>query len=368
MFAKLRSLTTRFSGSIRLFFTGLGMGGADLVPGVSGGTIAFIFGIYEELLSSIKSLSGKTLHLILKGKFVEAYRSIPWSFLIPLGLGILSSFAILASTLTWLLEAYPSFLWAFFFGLVLASIFLVRKKVVTWDKKDYLALVIGTVVAFWLVGAVPVSTPDNLLSFFLSGAVAISAMILPGISGSFILVILGKYEQVLGTLVSVISSSVNLVLGRWSEITWAQYQSDLLQMSVFAVGCVVGLALFSRVLTWLFAKHHDIAIATLIGVMIGSLRKIWPWKEVLSTRVDRHGDIVPLLERNVLPALDGALAVSLILLVAGIALILLLDKYSVTDEHVHDINDPAFVAERKAALISQEHTLVNKVKRFFSRS
>jgi putative membrane protein len=227
---------------------------------------------------------------------------------------------------------------------------------------------LGTLVAFLVVGAVPVSTPDNLLTFFLSGAVAISAMILPGISGSFILVVLGKYEQVLGTLVSLISSSVNLVLGRWSEISWTQYQSDILLVSFFSLGCVIGLALFSRALTWLFAKHHDIAVATLLGVMIGSLRKIWPWKEVLSTRVDRHGDIVPLLEHNVLPALDGALFLSLGLIVAGIALILLLDTYSVTQEHVHDINDPAFIAERKVALISQEHTLVNKVKRFFSRS
>lgn len=368
MFSKLRSLTTRFSSAIRLYFTGFAMGGADLVPGVSGGTIAFIFGIYEELLATIKNLSGNTLRLILKGKFLEAFRSVPWSFLIPLGLGLMSALAALATTLTWLLETYPSFLWAFFFGLVLASIFLVRKKVVTWDKQDYAALVAGTLLAFWVVGAVPVSTPDNLLAFFLSGAVAICAMILPGISGSFILVVLGKYEQVLGTLVRVISTSVDVLLLRWSEIAWTQYRGDLLQISVFAVGCVVGLALFSRVLTWLFAKHHDIAVATLIGVMIGSLRKIWPWKEVLSTRVDRHGDIVPLLERNVFPAMDGGLIISLVLVAAGIALILLLEKYSVTDEHVEDIHDPKFVAERKAALISQEHTLVKKVKRFFSRS
>ena len=240
--------------TIRIFFTGFMMGAADIVPGVSGGTIAFIFGIYEELLHSIKTVTGKTLRLFLQGKFIEAWKTIPFGFIVPLAIGLGTALFLLAQFISYLLIVYPSFVWSFFFGLVLASIILVRKRVVKWDVKDYVALVLCTIGAFVLVGAVPVETPDTYLAIMLSGAIAICAMILPGISGSFLLVIMGKYEQILNAVV----------------------ERDFVTLGVFMIGIAIGISFFSRLLSWMFAKQPDLIIAALIGVMIGSLRQIWP--------------------------------------------------------------------------------------------
>ena len=309
------------------------MGAADLVPGVSGGTIAFIFGIYEELIHSIKTLSGEFLRLGLRGKIKEAWDLIPFGFLIPLGLGLVTAVLSLSNLLSYLLHTYPSFLWSFFFGLVIASAWLVRKRVVTWDLHDLLAMAVTTVATYFLVGAVPVETPNTLLALFLSGAVAICAMILPGISGSFLLVIMGKYEQVLQAISN----------------------RDLVSIAVFGLGAVFGLALFSRVLSWLFAKHHDISIAILTGFMIGSLRKIWPWKEIISTRINSHGEVVPLLERNILPqSLDGAVLLCLVLAAVGFMAMIILEKWQATKEQTTDIPDKKFAKKHQKALESQK--------------
>lgn len=319
--------------SARLFLTGMAMGGADIVPGVSGGTIAFIFGIYEELLESIKLLSGEVLGLVLKGKIVQAFKTIPFSFLIPVGLGVLVSLASLASIISYLLAEKPAYLWSFFFGLVIASIILVRKRVVTWNMHDYAALILASIGTYFLVGAVPVETPNTPLALFLSGAIAICAMILPGISGSFLLVIMGKYEQVLGAVVD----------------------KDIATLAIFAAGALFGLAVFSRLLSWLFNKHHDLILSVLIGFMIGSLRKIWPWKEVIMTRINSHGEIVPLVEKNILPAqFDLFLITCLALAVLGVITILVLDHFQATKEQVLDINDPDFVKEHAKAVSSQK--------------
>lgn len=322
-----------FKNSLRLFFTGFTMGAADIVPGVSGGTVAFLLGIYEELIYSIKHLSGEFLRMVLRGKVVEAWKTIPFGFLMPLGLGLGTALVALSGLITFLLDTYPAFIWSFFFGLVLASAWVVRKRIVTWNLRDIVALVATTIATYFLVGAVPVETPTNYLTLFLSGAVAICAMILPGISGSFILVVLGKYEYILSSLL----------------------QRDILTLAVFAAGCVVGLAVFSRVLSYLFAKHHDILIAVLIGFMVGSLRKVWPWKEVLATRLNSHGELVPLLEKNVLPAsLDTAVLLSIALAVGGFFLILFMERFEVTKEHTEDIKDPAFEKAHQKALRSQK--------------
>ena len=248
---------------LRLFLTGFSMGVADLIPGVSGGTIAFLSGIYDELIYSIKKLSGETLRLLLQLKFKAAIASIPFSFLIPLGLGLLSAVFGLSGLLTYLLEHFPIYVWSFFFGLVLVSTFVVLKRVVKWDLSDRIAFILAAVGAYFLVGLVPVETPNTLQAIFLSGMVAICAMILPGISGSFILLLLGKYQQILEAVT----------------------QRDFLTLGVFIMGAAVGISLFARVLSWLFRTHHDISIAVLAGFMLGSVRKIWPWKEVIQTRI-----------------------------------------------------------------------------------
>jgi len=317
---------------LRLFFSGFMMGSADTVPGVSGGTIAFLLGIYEQLIYSIKLLSGEVLHLIVRLKIKEAWQKVPFGFLVPLFLGMMTAILALSNGISYLLKHQPEFVWSFFFGLVLASVMVVRKRVVTWNKHDYFALVLTAIFAYFLVGSVPVETPATLLAFLLAGAVAICAMILPGISGSFLLVIMGKYEQVL----TAVSEQNFLVLG------------------AVMTGSILGLALFSRLLSWLFAKHHDIVVAALIGFMIGSLRKVWPWKEVISTRINSHGEVVPLLESNVLPILNSAFFFSLALIALGFGLILFLDRFNVTKESVKDVEDKQFEKEHAKALRSQK--------------
>ncbi len=267
----------RFS-SVRLFFTGFAMGIADLIPGVSGGTMAFILGVYETLLAAIKSFNLRLLQLIGQGRLREAFNQIPWAFLIPLGMGLGVAVLSMARVMRYLLENQPVYLFAFFFGLIVASIIAVGMTV-EWRPSTVAALVLGSLGAYLLVGMVPLAMPHDPITLFLSGAVAIMAMILPGISGSFILLILGQYAYVLNAV---------------SEL-------NLLAIIPVALGAVVGLLGFARLLSWLLKHYHSVTVAVLIGFMVGSLRKIWPWKEVVETMLDRHGKVVPLRERNILP-------------------------------------------------------------------
>lgn len=307
------------------------MGSADIVPGVSGGTIAFIFGVYEELVFSIKRLSGETIKLFLKGKYKDAINSIPFSFLIPLGVGIVTAFLTLAKLITYLLANQPVFVWSFFFGLIVASILIVRKRVVTWDRHDIAVFVVAAVGAYMLTGSVPVETPATSIAFFISGFVAIIAMILPGISGSFLLVLMGKYEQVLHAVV----------------------ERDILTLGLVMAGAVVGLAIFSRVLTWLFEKHHDIAVATLTGFMAGSLRKVWPWKEAITTRINSKGLEVPVIEKNIFPNIDTTLVIALFLMVIAAWFLMYLEKKHATAEQTTDI-DKKYAKGHKKAVASQK--------------
>lgn len=318
--------------SLRLFFTGFFMGAADLIPGVSGGTIAFLSGIYEELLHSIKTVTGKVPQLVFQGKIKEAFNTIPFKFLIPLGIGVLTALLSLAKLISWLLTDYPVFVWSFFFGLVIASTFIVLKRIVRWDLTDKIAFIISMIASYIVVGAVPIETPNNYPFIFFSGMIAICAMILPGISGSFILLLLGKYQQILAAVT----------------------QRDILTLVVFAAGCGVGIALFSRLLSWLFAKHHDISIAVLAGIMIGSVRKIWPWKEVVLTRINSHGVEVPFIEKNILPpSFDVSFLFCVILAIIGITIIIYMDKVKVVEEHVKDIDDKEFEKQHTEALKNQ---------------
>ena len=299
---------------LHLFFTGFVMGSADIVPGVSGGTIAFIFGIYKELINSIKKVSGEALTLVLKGQIRQAIASIPFAFLAPLVFGIGAAVITLANVLSRLLEDHPVYVWSFFFGLVLASVLVVRKRVSRWTPEKIALLLAATLAAYLIVGAVPVETPKTALAFFLSGSIAIVAMILPGISGSFILVLLGKYEQVLAAVT----------------------ERDVFTLLLVIAGAAIGLALFSRVLSWLFAHHHDFAIAVLTGFMLGSLRKIWPWKEVVSTRVNSEGVEVPVQEVNTLPPVwDQTVLLAVFLAALAVIIILYLEGLQITREQQH---------------------------------
>lgn len=291
---------------------GFVMGSADVVPGVSGGTMAFILGIYEELIESIRAAACAPFWKALIGlRIPEALKAVNAGFLVALLSGILLAVLSLAKGLEWLLINQPVYLWSFFFGLVLASIWTVSMRIPRWSPLLVGAVLVGTVGAYVLVGLVPLQTPESPWFLFLSGALAICAMILPGISGSFVLVLLGKYQYILG--------AVN--------------QRDFVTVAIVGAGAVIGLVSFAQVLGWLFKRYHDLAVALLTGLMVGSLRKIWPWKEVLASITDRHGAIIPTVEANVLPASFGSEVVfALGLAVAGFVLVLLLDRLANQNE------------------------------------
>ena len=273
---------------LRLVLIGFGMGAADLVPGVSGGTIAFISGIYKELVESIKIVSGPALLSLLRGDVAEAFRLVPFAFLIPLGGGLIGAVLSLSSLLTFLLHAHAVSLRSFFFGLVLASVFVVRKQIRVWNGQVWAAFLFSVAAAYVLVGLVPVQTSASAWAFFVSGAIAICAMILPGISGSFLLLIMGKYEQVL----------------------MAVHERDFVTLGVFLLGVIVGLALFSRLLSWMFAHYYTMVMAVLTGLMLGSLRRLWPWHEAGG---------------NYIPQADASLLVALLLLIAGVIIVWAVD-------------------------------------------
>lgn len=285
-------------------FAGMTMGAADVVPGVSGGTMAFIMGIYQELIEAIKSfnveLAKKALRFDVKGVFDH----VPWRFLLALGSGLVLSVLSLAHAVTYLLDHHQSLLYAFFFGLVAASIVAIGKDL-QWSATTLGGLVAGTLVAYWIVGLVPSNAPHSPLILFFSGMVAISAMILPGISGSFILLILGQYAYVIG----------------------AVKELDVITLLPFALGCGLGLMAFARILSWLFVHYEQLTMTLLVGFMLGSLRKIWPFKLTLETMIDRHGDEVPMVQQNVLPDFSSSEPwIALGLAVLGFVLILGLNR------------------------------------------
>ena len=301
---KMNSKNRSFPDHIVLGVKGFCMGASDVVPGVSGGTMAFILGIYEELIDAIKSFDLKSLQFLVTLKFRPLLDRISWQFLLAVGIGILAAIFSLSKLLSWLLQNRPVFIWSFFLGLILASVLSVSRRVEAWRILTWLCLVCGTLGSYFLVGLVPVSTPNDYWFLFLCGAVAICAMILPGISGSYILVLLGKYQYVL--------DAVN--------------HRDFLVLGLVAAGACVGIIAFSRILGWLLKNYHDLMVATLTGLMIGSLRKVWPWKETLESVVDLHGQMVPLVQSNILPGQwNGEFLAALSLMVAGLLAVLFLD-------------------------------------------
>ena len=296
---------------------GIGMGAADVVPGVSGGTIAFITGIYEELVTSIKSINIAAARILFKEGIKSFWQTVNGTFLFFLVAGILVSVLSLAKVLEYILINHPVLIWSFFFGLILASAVFVAKKIDRWNIQTGISMLVGIIVAFLITSISPAETTEAYWFIFLSGALAICAMILPGISGSFILLLLGKYEFIL--------NAVN--------------EGKLDILAVLIIGALVGIISFANLLSWLLKRFHHLTIALLAGFMIGSLNKIWPWKVTVETYTNSHGELKPLVEQNVFPGRfqevsqqDPQLLFAVLLALAGIGIILLFELLSRKDK------------------------------------
>lgn len=285
------------------------MGAADVIPGVSGGTIAFIAGIYERLINALSSVDLSLFQLLRKEGFLAVWKKVDGLFLLILLSGIGSSILSLAKLVTYLLEFHPIPLWSFFFGLIIASVVVVQRQMKQAKFTHLIFFVLGLAFAWWITTLVPAQTTNALWFVFLSGAIAICAMILPGISGSFILVILGKYQYIMQSLHEL---RIDVIL-------------------VFMAGCLVGLLSFVRLVKWLFSRHHDLSIVVLGGFMVGSLNKVWPWKITLeSTQIEDK--IIPLVQQNVSPmgyepltGIPAEMGLALISAGVGLSLILVLE-------------------------------------------
>lgn len=278
---------------IFLYLKGMAMGAADVVPGVSGGTIAFITGIYQELLDTIKGFNLSVLKTLKEQGVKATWQQTNATFLVVLFAGIFTSVISLAKGITFLLATYPILLWAFFFGLIVASSLIISRYIEEWNWKTIGMMIVGAAIAFYITIAAPSQIPDGLIYIFLSGCIAICAMILPGISGSFILLLLGAYATVLGSISGFIDGLKSVDIEMITKYG--------LNIGVFIIGCVVGIISFSNFLSWMFKKAYALTMALLTGFMIGSLNKVWPWKETLETRINSHGEEVPFLQSNVSP-------------------------------------------------------------------
>ncbi len=291
---------------ITVAFKGMCMGAADVIPGVSGGTIAFLMGIYQELIDSIKSVSSSNIKLLLKGRICEFWRAVNGTFLLSLILGIMISIFSLARLMKYLLEFHPVPLWSFFFGLILASAVVILRQIDKWSIQNIVSLLAGVAAAAYICLVSPSQTPDEYWFIFLSGAIAICAMILPGISGSFILLLMGKYHFVMSAV-----TELNIPV-----------------LCVFGIGAVIGILSFSHLLSWLLKKFYMATIALLSGFMIGSLIKVWPWKEAAVA----VSEGTPLVDHPVLPGyfeqiagVSPQLGLAVLFAVIGIAVVIVME-------------------------------------------
>ncbi|ODP96168.1 DUF368 domain-containing protein [Salinivibrio sp. SS3] len=300
---------------VSTYLKGMAMGAADVVPGVSGGTIAFITGIYTQLLESIRRITPRLFTLWRKEGFKAVWHHINGTFLCVLLAGILTSIASLAKGISWMLTHHPIPLWSFFFGLIIASALHIAKQLPAprIRPKTVLAALLGVGFAYWITIANPLQLTASPLTVFLAGAIAICAMILPGISGSFILLLLGMYSPILD----------------------AVHQTQFGLLGLFAVGAVTGLLTFSHLLSWLLRRYYALTLAFLTGLMLGTLGKIWPWKHTLTWRTNSSGEQVPLMQDNLLPGAYEAIvghpaqvSLAIIAMIGGFVLVLLLERFS----------------------------------------
>ena len=293
---------------IAVGFKGLAMGAADVVPGVSGGTIAFISGIYEELVASISNINFSLLKTLQKEGFKVAWKQLNGSFLAALFIGVLISILSLAKTIKYLLENEPILLWSFFFGLVMASIIFIGRQVEKWNYKLLLLAVFGAAFGYTITIVSSTSiTEINYLFLVFAGAIASCAMILPGISGSYILLLMGVYPIVMTAITN----------------------RDVKIISAIGIGVILGLLFFSKLLKWLFSKYKNEMLVVLTGIMFGSLNKVWPWKITVTTYLNSHGEIKPLLEQSISPfSFDGdpQLILSILLVLTGFFIIIAMER------------------------------------------
>lgn len=297
------------------------MGIAEVIPGVSGGTIAFITGIYEELINTIKQvLSPNWLGVLRKEGIAATWKAINGNFLVFLLGGMAFGVVVGVLGVTALLESYPELLWAFFFGLIVASAIYIGKQVEKWSAIEFVALLLGTVIAFYITVASPAQGSEALWFIFIAGAIAISALILPGISGSFMLLLMGMYTFIIPTVKDALKT-LN--------------PESLVVLGVFGLGCLLGLATFSRVLSWTFKHYKNPTLALLTGFIVGSLNKIWPWRNVLSYRENSKGEQVPFIEESVLPANydgDPMIIGVIVLMIIGFLTVFMIERFGAEKE------------------------------------
>lgn len=297
----------RLKDYLIISFKGLAMGAADAVPGVSGGTIAFISGIYEELINTISNVNISLFKTLLNKGFKAFWKELNGNFILALLSGIIISFVSFMKLAKYLLEYHPVLIWSFFFGLIIASIYFVGKQITKWNMATVIALIMGAAIAFYISKLPSLAINENPWFLFFAGAIAICAMILPGISGSFILIILGAYKT----------------------LSDAIHDIDIKKLLIFVSGAIVGLLSFSHILKWLFKHYHNITLALLTGFIFGSLNKVWPWKKTLSWHINSKGIKSPLLQESVSPLSfngDAQLLYAIILIIFGFLTIFILER------------------------------------------
>jgi putative membrane protein len=310
-----------FKDYLVITFKGIAMGAADVIPGVSGGTIAFISGIYEELIKSIDNIGLGVFKIWKKSGFKAAWTSINGNFLITLFSGIAISILSLAKLIKWLLLNEAILLWSFFFGLVLSSIIFIAKQIEQWNVKTILAILLTTILSYFITLAEPFASPESSMYLLFCGFIAIIAMILPGVSGAFILLILGAYQTAIDTINNLVEG---LVKGNFEL-----FKDAFINFILLAVGALIGLKVFSKILNWMFENKKNITLAILTGFMIGSLNKIWPWKKTLTWRMNSHDEKVPFLEKSISPfSFEGnnQILIAVILMILGFLTIFILER------------------------------------------
>ena len=316
---------------------GFAMGAANVIPGVSGGTIALVTGIYEELINSLKSFDKTAVQLCLKRDFAGVLKHINFKFLLFIGLGVSSSIFTLAKIFEYLLEVHPTKIWAFFFGLILASVYYVGKSVEKWDKKTISFFVLGSIIALSIAFVNPAPTPNgNYFFVFFCGIIGISGMLLPGLSGSYILMLLGNYKLLMVDSINALSSAIKSSLsGDFSYLNNTLQVESLIHFLLFLLGSLFGMISFSQVIAWIFNKYKNCTIALLTGFVFGSLAIIWPWKNPITTpeMLNRHGEEMIIGYQRYLPNLSDAntlFAISCILI--GVLCIWAVEKLAVNKD------------------------------------
>lgn len=296
---------------ILLFLKGLCVGIAHAVPGVSGGTIVFITGIYTELLHSLNEIDRDAFRLLVTFQFVALWKKINGNFLFIVMAGIVTSLFLLAGIVFNLLINYPVFILSFFFGVIFASVALVLKEIKTWGYKPIVFFLLSAALAYFATTLSPVQTNDSLWVVFICGIVAICSMILPGLSGAFMLVLLGKYQFMISTFAEL----------------------NLTAVVVFSVGCVLGLLGFARLITWVLDHYHRITIALLAGLMFGSLNKLWPWRQALEYVTNTKGQQVAVFDKSILPwhslavtGKDPQLFQAILMMSLGVFIVIVLER------------------------------------------